>query len=624
MLGRLRSRRARRGAIVVLAAFMIIAMLGMIAFAIDVGVILLLKTQLQVAADSAAMAAAAVLGGESSDPIGTGQEFAAYHKAGGKAVTLGANDIEYGTWDSTARTFTPSESVSNAVRVTANRNASTGGNNLFFGRLFGVDQTTIQAQAVAMGNPRDICFVVDLSGSMNDDCDPCWATKAISDQLTPQGYPTVASDMMQDIFTDFNFGTFPGTLQHVGEPLSVTQDSKAYARLTSNTGPLTSASIPSTYRISSSNSEATRKSKAYKWMIDYQIAVIMPNANPTPDSSTNYGYWEKYLDYIISSQTVNSGVGTPPSNRGTLPPSQDSDQINDFNNPNSTSYPSAGTTERDSYRNKLGYRTYVQFMMDFGRNGRPDGSNYTPLSTASADCPYHSESTAGGTFSFPPREQPTHASRRSLIAAIQEVKTRNSTISDTNQRDWVSVVTFDTVSGTVLRKALTSDYDAAMQICTTLQAVADDQSSTATETGLIYGQNHIKPSTQGGAGRINTQKVVVLLTDGMANLKTSSDGTVGAYRTANPSSDWYGGGSYTADAAMMQANSMESAHWKVFALGIGLGTNYDFMDRMARMGGTDNEDGQAPRTSGNPVGYESELSELFQDIIENPAVRLVK
>jgi len=61
-----------------------------------------------------------------------------------------------------------------------------------------------------------------------------------------------------------------------------------------------------------------------------------------------------------------------------------------------------------------------------------------------------------------------------------------------------------------------------------------------------------------------------------------------------------------------------------YEIGIGLGTDYDFMDRLARMGGTDNEDGQAPRTSGNPVGYESELSEIFEDIIENPAVRLVK
>ena len=50
-------------------------------------------------------------------------------------------------------------------------------------------------------------------------------------------------------------------------------------------------------------------------------------------------------------------------------------------------------------------------MLDWGRNGKPDGTNYTPLSTSSAYCPYHSESTAGGTFSFPPSEQPTHSAR---------------------------------------------------------------------------------------------------------------------------------------------------------------------------------------------------------------------
>ena len=164
MLDRLRSHRARRGAIVVLAAFLIVAMLGMITFAIDVGVMVLLKTELQVAADSAAMAAAAVLGGENADPVGTAQEFAAYHRAGGKAVSLTSADVENGTWDSDARSFTPATTISNAIRVTAKRNASTGGNKLFFSRIFGVDQTSVQAQAVAMGNPRDICFVVDLSG----------------------------------------------------------------------------------------------------------------------------------------------------------------------------------------------------------------------------------------------------------------------------------------------------------------------------------------------------------------------------------------------------------------------------------------------------------------------------
>ncbi len=153
----------------VLAGFLMTATAGMLAFSIDSGYMLVVKSQLQAAADSAAMAAASVMGSTQLDPIATAKTYGAYHKAGGVTVNLKDSDIEYGTWDSNAKTFTPTSSTSNAVRITARRDNSTGGNNLFFGRIFGVSTFNETAQAIAMGNPRDICFVVDLSGSMNDD-----------------------------------------------------------------------------------------------------------------------------------------------------------------------------------------------------------------------------------------------------------------------------------------------------------------------------------------------------------------------------------------------------------------------------------------------------------------------
>ena len=116
----------------------------------------------------------------------------------------------------------------------------------------------------------------------------------------------------------------------------------------------------------------------------------------------------------------------------------------------------------------------------------------------------------------------------------------------------------------------------------------------------------------------------MLLTDGMANLKTSSNSVVSSYRSANPSSDFYGGSSdYESDAAIMQTMAMQLMGWKVFPVGLGLGCDYDFMDRLSRTGETDTN-GQGPRTSGNPVAYESELTNIFQNIITNPQVRLVK
>ena len=59
-------------------------------------------------------------------------------------------------------------------------------------------------------------------------------------------------------------------------------------------------------------------------------------------------------------------------------------------------------------------------------------------------------------------------------------------------------------------------------------------------------------------------------------------------------------------------------------VGIGLGTDYGFMDRMARTGGTADDDGLSPRGSGNPADYEQRLTDIFEEIINNGRMRLVK
>lgn len=607
-------RGHRRGAIVLLTAILMVLLVAVIAFVVDTGYMVAVKTQLQRAADSAALAGAATLSLPQDQVLAEAQQIATLNIVGNKPATLSSQDLVFGTWDSATRTFAPSAASSNAVRVTLRCDDSTGNNRLFFAPIFGYTKFSLQATATAAGNPRDIAFVVDLSGSMNNDTEPCWATYEI-ENMYGSSYPTVASDLMQKIYTEFGYGAFPGSLAHVGAPAGVATDSSAYANLTKTGGPLTLATVPATYRILSTDSESTRKTKAYKWIIDYQLATLMPAALPVPSSATNLSYWTKYLDFVIQSKSV--------TGRGTLPPSQDSDRITGLGNPYTDSYPDASTTERDSYRNKLGYRTYMQFMMDMGRNEKPDGCNYVPLSADSPLCPRHNEVTAGGTFSFPPSEEPTHSIRRSLIAAIQEVKLRNASIPSMNHRDKVSIITFDTVSGTVIRQALTGDYDQAMLACTQLQAVADNTSSTATETGLIKASQHLANAPT-GSGRSNAEKVVVLMTDGIPNLKSSSDSAVSSYRSSHPSSNYYGGSSYTYDAALMQAATMQGNRWMVFSVGVGLGTDYGFMDRLARMGQTANNSGQSPRTSGNPLAYENEVSAIFKKIISNPQLRLVQ
>jgi hypothetical protein len=518
--------------------------------------------------------------------------------------------VEIGTWDAETETFTPSGGSSgNAVRVTAKRTAVP----LFFGVVLGRKTFDAQAQAVAMSNPRDIVFVVDLSGSMNDDTEPSWVTAEI-DSVYGAEYGAVGSDLMQDVYDDFSFGTYPGTLEYLGSTLSVSSDSSAYHNMTKNGGPMTTTAVAAAYRISSSDNEATRKRKCYSWIMDTRLTALIPNAKPTIDSTNtaSYNYWERYIDYVIRQSDGGS--------RGTIPSLVNSTyRVTGLNNPNSASYPDIGSSAPNSSRNMFGPKTYVNFMMDLGRDVTAAGT-YTPLSRFSNDCPWHEETVGDRTFSFPPREQPTHASRRSMIAAMQVVEEMNEGIANHAVRDWVSIVTFDHLSsgGPVVAQALTGDYEAAMETCTQFQAVCDDKSSTATESGLIVGRQHLEDE-----GRTNTGKVVVLLTDGVPNLYSSDGDTISDYMEDNPNDDYFDSGN-AKNAPLMQADIMNAAGYYLYPVGLGLGTDYDFMDRMARMGNTANDDGEAARGSGNPTQYEQTLTEIFEQIIRSPKARLVK
>jgi hypothetical protein len=319
------------------------------------------------------------------------------------------------------------------------------------------------------------------------------------------------------------------------------------------------------------------------------------------------------------------GWGQPPLNRGQVPPNIDWDTrlMYKFNNPNRQSFPSA--QEPYSSRQLIGPTTYVQFLMDHGRDVTVNGQ-HVPLSQFSADCTYHNEATDGGTFSFPPREQPMHAARRALIAGLAVIRDLNSVNPSPDQRDWVAIVTFDKANpGPVIVKNLSSDYYGAMQECTKLQAVGDRGASTATESGQIEAQSILEPISQGGQGREFSDKVIVLVTDGIPNVTSSASASIDAYMAANPDANFYGGGYYWLDGPVMQAKrAYDGKGYKTYPVGLGLGTDYNFMDRVARAGGTADDNGLSPRGTGNPAEYEARLKQIFQNIISNAGVRLVQ
>ncbi len=570
-----KTNRSRRGAIAVLTAVMLVMMLGMIALAVDVGYLSVARTQLQAAADAAALAAAAVSNSDRATVQGVAQTYASYNQVAGRPVQLNPNDVEFGLWDAATATFTPSASINSAVRVTVRTDANSGGATpLFFARIFGRTSQDQSASAIATVNPRDICFVVDLSRSMNFDTNPSESSST--------------ENLIQNIYDDFGFGEYPGASQHAGYPLLENSTSSWVTKLTESGGPLRQASVPERYRVTS-DWDSNKTWKAYAWVMEVQFASLMPNVVPTPNASVsgNYNYWRSYID---------------------------------------------------SYRRNLGYLSYVTLMMDEARDGTVAGY-HTPLSLRSelAPCPMHPELIRGESFSFPPREMPTHAARRAMIAAIQVIRDRNASINDVNQKDWVSIVTFNSSSTDEVKWSLSNrdNYAGAMNTCTLFQAYG----GTGTEGGLNRAYNHIKAVSEGGLGRENANKIIVLLTDGMPNQKRSSlsSTTINNYKNSHPSTwtnpdtgqtvnNWFTGGDYYVEknAALMHTSSMQSGHWYVYAAGIGQGCDYDFMDRVARMGATSNNDGQCPRGSADPMVYENVLRQIFENIITNPKLRLVK
>jgi hypothetical protein len=186
---------SRRGAVLPLVVICMFALIGMMALAIDIGMIAVSRSQCQNAADSGAMAGARTINGDDANNYNysavPGQAITAtsFNKVLGKAVdtdpaaittvnsytyksknvTIEAGAYTYFYDDSNAsnegfKVLIPRADTTepySAVRCTVNNT-----NNYSFGRIFGLSTFNTSAQAVAVHRPRDVVIIMDLSGSM--------------------------------------------------------------------------------------------------------------------------------------------------------------------------------------------------------------------------------------------------------------------------------------------------------------------------------------------------------------------------------------------------------------------------------------------------------------------------
>lgn len=361
-------------------------------------------------------------------------------------------------------------------------------------------------------------------------------------------------------------------------------------------------------------------------------------------------YYNVYLPAYIAEAKKK---GSPPYSRGELPPNPPLNEYSKvdrianigfnsyyFNNPNSdlTNLPESVPA---AHVNKIGYRTYTQFQADFGRNLKPGVmsglTELCPLSAQSPYCPFHSEAvgdadTGYETFSFPPREQPIHAARRSLIRAIKIIKKWNDGVPSA-VADHVAVVGFDGdypslgMTPSILMP-LTGDYNSAMSACAMLQPTGDKLATTAMEAGMIVTYAHMQASA-----RDFTDKLVIVLSDGVPNLVRSNAGTINAYVGGVPAPDFaqfyssdplsWPNSRYWFNGPLMQTRMMHADKYKVFAVGMGFGADSDFLNRIAELGGTSSY-GSGLQAGGDPTQYENNLTQILKDIIYRPTVRLVE
>jgi hypothetical protein len=191
----------RRGATIPLFAILLVPLMGMLAFSIDIGWIALVKTDLQTAADAAALAGSEKLQalyvnymtaglpgsqlskgsilttattntGTWDSPMYTAEQFGSYNKAGNVSIHVRDEDVSFSFMDANGNFVQNYWAVGltgggfpNSIKVTTRRdNIKNTPVSLFFGPLFGFNKKELQATATATIYSGDVTSLQVIQG----------------------------------------------------------------------------------------------------------------------------------------------------------------------------------------------------------------------------------------------------------------------------------------------------------------------------------------------------------------------------------------------------------------------------------------------------------------------------
>jgi Flp pilus assembly protein TadG len=260
-----RPRHRRRGSVLPLITISLIAVCAFVALAVDVGLMLVARTQCQAAADAAALAGARTLdgtsGGNTSAATTAAQNAAGDNRVLGKPVTaadIPATAVQHGAYhyDPTTQTFSAQFPPVSPDNYCLTRATVTHGDNTLFARVISALNFTVSATATAAHRPRDVSLVLDFSGSMNDQSDvwnrvypdylsPYNGTSNNTDPTVPQfGHYASASAALVCTASDVRVGTCNITQAVAGEPALVNDFYQNARGASSGTVAFTAAASP--------------------------------------------------------------------------------------------------------------------------------------------------------------------------------------------------------------------------------------------------------------------------------------------------------------------------------------------------------------------------------------------
>jgi Mg-chelatase subunit ChlD len=490
--------RCRKGAIIVLTALFLVAIMAVLAMTIDLGYLLSARSELQRATDAGALAGAGAIVDGADVAQTKAFEFFARNPVGGTALYQPDNwqtlaeqwlaqhpddfKMTLGNWDPTrppgsdptqdGRFYTDPNTLPSAIWLQTQRTDVPS----FFARALGIDSFQVSAQAIARYQPRDIVLVLDFSGSMSYDSQ----LRRITD-FGESARSAVESSLLQ-CYQDLGSPTY-GSLTFQPQYVSAT---KAW----SYGSPTKSGNVTVTFRSGDVQVNCTGTVSYTKIKLTY--------SNGTTKIYTTSGTSGTFAGTRqINTVTVYNGTNS-------ISLSDDYTTIKSFFNLTSVPYPypsgswnswidyvkSSSYVNTAGYRKKYGCMTLINWWQE-----SLNGYSQTPDLWKTHEQPVRTLKDACGTF----------------FTFLQQVQTD----------DRVSFVIYNSPAQTAqIEEHLTTDMDVVLDTIQHRQAGHYDD-FTNIGAGIQYGIQELDAN-----GRAGAFKMIVLMTDGNAN---RPGGTSNAY-----------------------------------------------------------------------------------------------